>query len=114
MNDHLQILPVAENAVRKEALRYAESLVRQADLAARSRAGTAIDLPDVEQSVQHLTYKDRTPQILCLLSGTFLASGVGGLAQNLLDQKSGWPIYAVFGLLTALGAWCAYRAFRST
>ena len=113
MSNHLPLgTPEASNALKSASATYATDVLHYADTFARKRRGSVIDVGEISQAVEYLERKGKSAQILLLISGTLLGSGVGGLAQNAVDHKTDWVVYAVFGLLLLAGVGCAYRAFR--
>jgi hypothetical protein len=89
---------------------YTTRLLDRADIQARRRSGTGIDVGELNEARDHVEFRDKWTQFFSMLAGTGLGIGGAGLVQNLLDEKS--TIYmVVFGAIVLVGALATRIAF---
>jgi hypothetical protein len=89
---------------------YTTRVLDRADMQARKRSGTNIDVGELNEAREHVEFRDKWTQFFSMLAGTGFGIGGAGVVQNFLDNKS--SVYmVVFGGLVLVGALATRLAF---
>ncbi|UVH54681.1 hypothetical protein NWF24_17700 [Variovorax paradoxus] len=111
MTNTLKVADTAQSHFLSITNAYSTRLISRADIIARTRNGTTIDIGDLDRAKKQIANGTRISIFVAMIASGLVGAGISNGAQNFLDAKSG--IYTlVFGIMLIVGALVAWFTSR--